>query len=233
MQTAGIVGGIGPESTVDYYRSIVAAYRERKGDGSYPPLIINSIDLQKVLAFVAAGQLEPLTSYLAGEIEKLAAAGADFAVLASNTPHLVFDPLARRSPIPLISIVEVAVVAARARGLKRPGLFGTRSTMQGSFYAKAFDRAGIAVVSPSAAEQTRIHDIYMNELIPGIFRDESRAAMLEIVSTMQAREKVDSLILGGTELPLLLRGHEVPGVPFLDTARLHVERIVAEILRAD
>jgi aspartate racemase len=231
MQTAGIVGGIGPESTVDYYRAIVALYRERKGDGSYPPLIVNSIDLQKLLAFVAAAQLEQLTSYLADEIEKLAAAGADFAVLASNTPHLVFDPLARRSPIPLISIVEVAAAAARSRGLKRPALFGTRSTMQGAFYKQAFERTGMAIVSPSPVEQARIHDIYMNELVPGIFRDESRAAMLEIVSSMRAREKVDGLILGGTELPLLLRGHDAPGVPFLDTARLHVERIVAEMLR--
>jgi aspartate racemase len=233
VQTAGIVGGIGPESTVDYYRAIVALYRERKGDGSYPPLIVNSIDLQKLLAFLAAGQLEPLTSYLADEIEKLAAAGADFAVLASNTPHVVFDPLARRSPIPLISIVEVAVAGARARGLKRPGLFGTRFTMQGGFYPKAFGRAGMEVILPPAPEQARIHDIYMTELVPGIFRDESRAAMLEIISGMQAREKIDGLILGGTELPLLLRGHDAPGAPFLDTAQLHVERIVAEMLRAD
>jgi aspartate racemase len=186
-----------------------------------------------VLAFVAAGELEPLTSYLADEIEKLAAAGADFAVLASNTPHVIYDPLARRSPIPLISIVEVAAAAARARGLGRLGLFGTRFTMQGGFYPRAFERAGMAVISPSAAEQTCIHDIYMSELVPGIFREESRAAMLEIVSSMRAREKIDGLVLGGTELPLLLRGHDVPGVPFLDTARLHVERIVAEMLRAD
>ncbi len=233
MRTAGIVGGIGPESTVDYYRSIIALYRQRKGDGSYPPLIVNSIDLQKLLGFVAAGQLEPLTGYLADAIESLAAAGADFAVLASNTPHVVFDPLARRSPIPLVSIVEVAVAAARARSLKRPGLFGTRFTMQGDFYAKAFERAGIAVIPPSAAEQTRIHDIYMNELIPGIFRDESRAALLEIVSGMRAREKIDGVILAGTELPLLLRGHDAPDVPFLDTAQQHVARIVAEILRTD
>jgi len=233
VQTAGIVGGIGPESTIDYYRAIVALYRSRKGDGSYPPLIVNSIDLQKVLAFVAAGQLEPLTSYLAGAIEKLAAAGADFAVLASNTPHLVFEALARRSPIPLISIVEAAAAAARVRRLKRLGLFGTRSTMQGVFYPQTFERAAMAIVSPSVAEQARIHDIYMNELVLGIFRDESRAALLEIVSSVQAREKIDGLILGGTELPLLLRGHEMPGLPFLDTAWLHVERIVAEMLRGN
>jgi aspartate racemase len=233
VKTAGIVGGIGPESTVDYYRSIVAGYRERNPDGSYPPVVINSIDLQKVLALVAAGALEQLTSYMADAVEKLAAAEADFAVIASNTPHVIFDSLARRSPIPLLSIVEVAVTGARSRGLKRLGLFGTRSTMQGSFYAKAFEQAGIAVLSPSEADQIRIHDIYMNELVPGIFRDESRATILDVVSRMHAREKIHGVILGGTELPLLLRGHELPDVPFLDTAQLHVARIVTEILRAD
>jgi aspartate racemase len=233
VKTAGIVGGIGPESTVDYYRSIVAGYRERNPDGSYPPVIINSIDLQNVVGLVSAGKLEQLTSYVSDAIEKLAAAGADFAVVASNTPHVIFDSLSRRSSIPLISIVEVAVTAARSQGLRRLGLFGTRFTMQGSFYAKAFEHAGIAVLSPSEGDQARIHEIYMNELVPGVFKDESRSTILDVVSRMQAREKIQGLILGGTELPLLLRGHEIPGVPFLDTAQLHVARIVAEILRAD
>jgi aspartate racemase len=227
------VGGIGPESTVDYYRSIVAGYRERNPDGSYPPVLINSIDLQRVLGFVSAGAFEQLTSYVAEAVEKLAAAGADFAVLASNTPHVIFDSLARRASIPLVSIVEAALAGARARGLKRLALFGTRFTMQGSFYASTFGEAGIAVVSPSEADQTRIHDIYMTELVPGVFRDESRTEILDIVLRMQAREKIQGVILGGTELPLLLRGHEMPGAPFLDTAQLHVARIVAEILRAD
>jgi aspartate racemase len=233
VKTAGIVGGIGPESTVDYYRSIVAGYRERNPDGSYPPVIVNSVDLQKVIGFVTAGQLEQLTGYMADAVEALAAAGADFAVLASNTPHVIFESLARRSSIPLVSIVEVAVAGARARGLKRLALFGTRFTMQGTFYATAFEHAGIAVLSPSAADQSRIHQIYMDELVPGIFKDESRATILDVVTRMQAREKIQGVILGGTELPLLLRGHEIPGVPFLDTAQLHVARIVAEILRAD
>src|SRR5215510_1822650 len=124
MKTAGIIGGIGPESTLEYYRLIVALYRERNPNGSYPRLVINSIDLQTMRKLIEANNLPDLTEFLLGEIRKLADAGADFGALSANTPHLVFDALRRRSPIPLISIVEVTCETAKARGLKRLGLFG-------------------------------------------------------------------------------------------------------------
>ena len=117
MKTAGIIGGIGPESTIDYYRAIIAAYRERNRDGSYPSILIDSIDLQRMLE-LAAGDLPQLTEYLAAEVSRLARAGADFALLAANTPHIVFHDLERRSPIPLVSIVEATCEAARRMGLK-------------------------------------------------------------------------------------------------------------------
>src|ERR1700676_2698038 len=98
-------------------------------DGSYPPVLINSIDLKKVLALVNAGALNKLTEYLGAEVVKLARGGADVALLASNTPHLVFEDVQRQSPIPLISIVEAACSAAQAAGLRKVGLFGTRFTM--------------------------------------------------------------------------------------------------------
>src|SRR5215207_7492229 len=89
MKTVGIIGGIGPESTVEYYRSIIAAYRGRKRDGSYPPVIINSIDMTRMLDLIAADELAEVAAYLAGEVRRLARAGADFGVLAANTPHIV------------------------------------------------------------------------------------------------------------------------------------------------
>ena len=128
MKTLGIIGGIAPESTVEYYRLIVALYRERTHDGSYPPLLINSIDLKKLLDLIGALRLADVTEYLLKEVTKLARAGADLGLLASNTPHLVFEDLRRGSPIPLISIVEAACRATRApassvgppRGSERP-----------------------------------------------------------------------------------------------------------------
>lgn len=230
MKTVGIIGGIGPESTIEYYRLIITSYRERKRDGSYPSLLINSIDMKKMLDLIGANELVAVTEYLLGEIRRLAQAGADFAALASNTPHVVFETLDRQSPIPLISIVETACEQAKAMGLKCIGLMGTRFTMQGHFYADVFDREGIALVVPSPDEQTYIHDKYMGELLNGLVIPETRERLLAIVNRLRDEEHIGGLILGGTELPLILGGESGQGIPFLDTTRIHVDCIVAQML---
>ena len=230
MKTLGIVGGIAPESTVDYYRSIIAAYRELKPGGSYPPIIINSIDLQKMLALVEMGAHEELTRYLLEEIHRLARAGADFALLASNTPHLVFDELQRLAPIPLISIVEAACQAAKDLGITKAGLLGTSFTMRAQFYAQVFSREGIIVVVPNPQEQAWVHDKYMNELVKAKFLPETREGLLEIINRMKEEEGIDGVILGGTELPLLLRMVTGTGLSFLNTTEIHVRRAVSEML---
>jgi aspartate racemase len=230
MKIAGLVGGIAPASTIDYYRAIVALGRERSGDGSYPPVLIDSIDLQRMLRLVA-GDPRGLTDYLAAEIERLARAGADFAALASNTPHVVFDDLARRSPIPLVSIVEAACAAATASGARRLGLLGTRFTMEGRFYPEVFSRAGLTLVAPPPDELALVHERYMGELVNGVFRPETRAEVIGVVARLRARDGVDAVVLAGTELPLLLRDAPAP-VPWLDTTQLHVRAIVDRMLEA-
>src|SRR5438132_6261586 len=126
MKTLGIIGGVGPESTIDYYSTIIARYRERKPDGSYPSFFINSIDLKKMVDLITANDLAGVSQYLLDEIRKLAGAGADFALIAANSPHIVFDDVQRQSPIPLLSIVEATCEAAKVMGLKRVALIGTR-----------------------------------------------------------------------------------------------------------
>jgi aspartate racemase len=126
MKVAGIIGGIAPESTIEYYRLIVAAYCERLGDGSFPVLLINSIGMQKMLGLIAAEALSVLTEYLLREINKLARAGAEFGLLDSNTPHVVFAELRQRTPLLLLSLIVAACVATQALGLKRVSLIGTR-----------------------------------------------------------------------------------------------------------
>ena len=231
MKTIGIIGGIGPESTIEYYRSLIAMYRQQKPDGSYPPIIVNSINLTHLLALIAAGELDTLTEYLAGEVQKLAAAGADFGLLASNTPHMVFDEIARRSPIPLISIVEATCADATARGLKKLGLFGSRFTMQGHFYRDVFARAGMSLVTPEPDEQLYIHEKYMGELVDGIIKAETRERLLMIADQLIERANIDGLILGGTELPLILRNATHRGVPLLNTSEIHVKAALAELLK--
>jgi aspartate racemase len=230
MKTLGVVGGIAPESTVEYYRLLIARYRAQKPDGSYPQIIINSIDLNKMLGMVAANETSLLIEYLTGEVRKLAQAGADFGLLASNTPHIVFDEVRQRSPIPLVSIVESACNVAKNSGFKRVGLFGTRFTMQGRFYPEVFSRAGINIVVPKAAEQDYIHDKYMNELVAAKFLDDTRAGLLEIANRLKKESQIEALILGGTELPLILRDSGETGIPFLDTTRIHVEAAIAQML---
>ena len=230
MKTIGIIGGTAPASTIEYYRLIVAAYRERTRDGSYPPILINSIDMKKMLDLIGADRLAEVTRYLLDEIGKLARAGADLGLLASNTPHIVFDDLQRQSPFPLVSIVEAACEAAHALGLGRVGLFGTRFTMQGRFYPEVFSRQGIVLSVPAPDDQAYIHDKYMGELVHGVFRPETREQLLAIVDRLKKKDGIQGLILGGTELPLILGDVADTGIPFLDTTRIHVERAVARML---
>ncbi len=230
MKTVGLIGGVGPESTIEYYRFIIEAYRERKQDDSYPSIIINSVDVNKYVGLATANRFDTFADELAVEIERLARAGADFAALAANTPHIAFDELARRSTIPLLSIVEATCDKTRSLDLQRVALLGTRFTMQGGFYQDVFARAGIDLVVPNDEEQAYIHQKYIGELLKNIFADETRAGLLSIVDQLRERHHVDAVILGGTELPLILRDAERDEVKFLDTTKIHVEKIVERLL---
>lgn len=230
MKTLGIIGGIAPESTIAYYRLLVDSYRPKDPARNYPSLIINSINLKRVVGLMETNALADLTEYLLQEVRRLTNAGADFGLLASNTPHIVFDDLRRQSPIPLISIVEAARDAAKVLRLNRLGLFGTRFTMQARFYPEVFARDGMTLVTPNGKEQDYIHDIYMRELINGIFLPETCERLLQIVERMKNEENIHGLILGGTELPLILRDETYNKIPLLDTARIHVEQAVTQLL---
>src|SRR5271167_4248395 len=230
MMTVGIVGGIGPESTIEYYRSIIAGYRRLRPDGSSPAILINSLDVNNLLDWMGANRLSEVTDYLANALQKLARAGADFGIIAANTPHIVFDDVQRRSPIPLSSIVEAACAEAQRRGIRRAGLLGTRFTVQASFYPDVFSRQGIAVVVPNGEEQAYIHEKYVGELLKDVFLPSTRERLLEIIHRMKEQEQIQGVILGGTELPLLLREDTASGIPLLDTTQIHVQAVVEELL---
>jgi len=225
-----MIGGLGPESTLDYYQRIIALYRERMRDGHYPEFVIVSVDLRKGLDFMDASDLSGMADYLLEGISKLERTGADFGIISANTPHIVFDEIAPRSPIPLFSIVEATCAAAKAENLNRLALFGTRYTMQADFYQKVFARENIELVVPEPDDQDYIHHKYMNELVLGKFLPETRAGLLAIVDRMKSTSDIDGVILAGTELPLILRAPDHKGIPFLDTTKIHVEAAVAEML---
>ena len=177
-----------------------------------------------------AGRFDHLADYLSGGIDSLFRAGAGFGFIAANTPHLVFDQVQRRSPIPLLSIVRATSHQAKSLGLTKVGLFGTGFTMRASLYSEEFQRAGIAMVRPNEAEQEYIHKKYIGELLKNQFMPETRKEILSIAHRMNNQEGVEALVLAATELPLLLRGSEYDGIEYLDTTVIHVEAIVNELL---
>jgi aspartate racemase len=228
-KTLGLIGGTGPESTIEYYRLLVTKYRQQ-ADGNAPPLIINSVNLKRLIEWMNAGELSQVADYLASEIDKLRRAGADLGALTANTPHIVFDELRERSAIPLVSIVEATCDHAQGMGLHSAALFGTRFTMQAPFYPTTFSRSNVRLVLPNNDEQNYIHEIYFGELLKDVFLPETRDKLLAIADAMKTRDGVQAIILAGTELPLLIKDQEHNGMPLLDTTRIHVDRLIAEML---
>ena len=229
-RSVGLVGGLGPESTIDYYRRILERWAQIH-PSSAPSIVIDSLDVQYGLHLVATDRTT-LVEYLLGSINRLAGAGVDFVAITANSPHIVFDELAARSPVPLLSIVETCAEEARRRGLRRLLLLGTRFTMEAPFYYDVFARRGIEVVRLEDADRTWVHDRYVQELLVGDFRSETRDRFAALVERLKLTENADGVILGGTELPLLLTSPIIADLPVLDTTALHVAAIVERLLQA-
>jgi aspartate racemase len=227
VATVGLVGGLGPESTIDYYRRILDAWA-RHDPTTAPSIVIDSLDVRRALRLVDSDR-PALIEYLLASLRRLAGAGVDFAAMTANTPHIVFDELAARSPVPLLSIVEVCADEARRRGLRRLALLGTRFTMEGPFYPEVCARYGVAVVSPNDRDRAWVHERYVGELLNGEFRDETRQGVIALVGRLRDEAGIDGVVLGGTELPLLLRTAVIADIPALDTTALHVDAIVKRL----
>lgn len=218
MKRIGILGGISHESTAKYYELIHEKYYRLKGDYHYPEVIVYSLDFQRFTDYENQGDMEGYVGYIMEGIHALERAGADLIVMAANSPHAVFEEAERRSGVPMISIAEVTARKAREAGMKRLLLTGIKFTMRSGFYQRVCERHGLEVITPTMEEQDRIDGIVFDELVVGVFRDESRQELLGIIDGYE----VDGVILGCTELPLILN-QEDTDTPLLDTLELHVE----------
>jgi aspartate racemase len=232
MKTLGIVGGLGPESTLDYYRAIQERFHKRNPGAGDPPLVITSLNSDRMRAYFAAWDLVAITDWLVAEVERLTRAGADFGLIAANTPHIVFPEVQARCSLPLVSIVEATCDKAVALGLERVGLLGTKFTMRERFFPDVFEPHAIQIYVPDTQEQEFVHEKYFSELFVGVFREETRSALAAVARKLIERERIQGLILGGTELPSILRDAPDLGIPLLDTTKIHVERAVEGILSA-
>ncbi len=231
MKKIGIIGGIGPESTVDYYKLIIAPFHKRP-DLGYPEIIIYSANLSSLMKILEANDLERLADWLLDKVLALQRAGAEFAVIGSNTPHVVFERVSPRSPIPMLSIVEETRKNAQKRGLKKLGLLGTRFTMESDFFKKSFEENNMTVVVPEKEDRDLIHHRLFSEIELGIIKDSTREELLSIVKKLINMHSIDGLVLGCTELPLILDKEEF-GIPFLNTTAIHAESIVSFCLEKE
>lgn len=230
MKKFGMIGGTGPEATVDYYQSIIAKYQEKTGDPeSLPELLIHSINMYKIFGMLENNQTQELTDYLVEAVGVLEKGGAEFAVLTANTAHIVFDAVQQRTKIPLISIVEESAQAADTMKLGKIGLLGTKFTMENDFFQQVFNSRQKEIVVPTQQEQDLIHQKIVDELEKGVVKGDTKEAFLKIVSRMAEEDGIEGVILGCTELPMLIKPED-SAILQLNTTEIHVEAIVAAML---
>lgn len=233
MKKVGILGGLGPEATVAYYRGIIAGVQERRGTKTFlPEMTINSINMYHMFQLMEQPDSRPVVDYLAQGVEGLTHAGADFAVMCGNTPHRFFQQVQQQVSIPMLSMVTTSVEQAKKQGFHRLGLLGTKFTMQGDFFKAPFQQAGIEIVVPSAEQQTFVHQKIVSELENGIVKETTRQALVQIVTEMATAQHIEGIVLGCTELPLILNEASV-SMPALDIAQIHIDAIVDQICNPD
>ena len=227
MKKIGLVGGLGPEATVLYYEGMVREAQKRFGRKYFPYLVINSVNAFEMMPMLDAKDFDTLSKWLLGHLRVLADAGAELAGIASNTPHIVFSQIESKSPIPLIPIMRGPVEGAKKRKYSKVLLIGTRFAMESGFYQKAFEESDTELLIPEEPDRERIHRIILDELIYGVIKAETRNALFDIVRRMADKTALDAVILGCTELPLIMKPEDSDW-PFLNTTQLHIETLVRE-----
>jgi aspartate racemase len=226
MKRIGIVGGLGPEATIYYYKEIINAFKDENGSLNYPEIIIYSVNMSVFIGLMTEKKYDMAVELLLDKINSLKAAGAEFAVLSANTPHMLFELIKKSSTLPLISIVEATRDECLRLGLRKPGLFGTGFTMNGTFYQEVFSHMDLPVILPDEVDKEKINYKLFSEIELGIFKDETRQMLVKTIDKMVKNKQIDSLILGCTEFPLILNQPEYAGIPMLNTTKIHVDAIV-------
>lgn len=229
MKKLGLVGGMGPESTIPYYHDIVYGVQNRIRNNFFPNLTIESVNVFDVLRLCNEQKYDELTNYLMQAIKSLTASGADFIALSANTPHIVFDRLQKQSTVPLVSIVEATCNETIRLNIQRIGLLGTIFTMTEDFFKKPFYNSNIEIITPTKEEMEYINSKITSELELGIIKENTLQGFQKIIKRMQQEDNIKAIILGCTELPLLLND-EVSPIPCLDTMKIHIKLLIDMIV---
>ena len=226
IKKIGILGGMSYESTIKYYDLILQNYYNSYNDYNYPEILIYSLNFQKVIDYELGNDKPKYVDYLMRGINSLQKGGADFIIMAANSPHAVYDDLIQKANLPILSIVEATAEKALEMGLNKLLLIGIKFTMQSSFYQRIFENSNMQVITPEDIEQDLIDQIIFDELVIGKFKNESKQKLLEIIQNYE----VDGVILGCTELPLIFHKNDT-SIKLLDTIKIHVEAALKFAMR--
>lgn len=225
MKKIGLIGGLGPESTLDYYKGIIEGFKSTYDETGYPEMAIESCNIKEMLSYSEQDRWDLISNLLVQKFELLKQSGCDFGVIASNTPHKVFNEVKGRTTLPLLSIIEVTRDYAASKGLKKVLLLGTKYTMTSDFYQKVFNKKQIELVVPSTEDIDYLHDKIFSELEFGIIKPDTKNRFISITNTEADKQNCDGAIMGCTELPLIIKENEVK-TNYLDTTAIHIQKII-------
>ena len=226
MKTIGLIGGTTPESTRIYYELLIEGARQPGGDPlENPEIVIYSINLTELVQIQRTGERRDVVRFLARVAERLEAAGAEVAALTANTPHAYLEELRAESPLPFVSIVTATRDAAAERGLKKALLLGTRTTVEAEMYPSEFAESEIEIVRPDEPERQFLDETIYNDLALGRVTPEIRQRYLDVCSRHIEEDGIDSVILGCTEIPLVISQDDLE-IPVLDTTVTHAAAIL-------
>ena len=225
MKKIGLVGGTGPESTLMYYKELNARIDQLTGGREMPDLSIESVNFHKAWELVTTAQYDVLADYIAEKIKHLAAGGAEVVSLTAATMHIVYDKLSEKVDTPLVSIPGAVSEACVDRGYHRVGLLGTIFTMEQDYMKKPLREAGIEVCIPEKEDRELIAKRIYEELERGIVKDTTLAEFQKIIEKMRTENGIEAVILGCTELPLLLNPDNCP-LPCLDSVEIHIQKLI-------
>jgi aspartate racemase len=232
MQVIGLIGGLSWESSIEYYRLINQAVRERLGGVHSAECVLYSFDFEAIEELQHRGDWDELSRRMTMAGTRLREAGADFLVICSNTMHKTAGTLAAATGLPILHIADPTAAAVKRAGLQTVGLLGTRFTMEEDFYRLRLEREhGLRVFIPDAEARAAVHHIIYTELVAGIIRPESRQVYAEIIGGLK-QAGADGIILGCTEISLLVHPEHVD-LPLFDTTALHAEAAVERALAFD
>ena len=221
MRKIGLVGGTSPESTLYYYKKYLEISREKFGPYVYPELIIYSINFKEFIH--NPNGWEGRKEILVNAAKALERAGAEIVALTANTPHIVFPDVQKSVNVPMVSIIDALIEEMGKRGVKKVLLLGTKTTMTADFYKNALREAGFDVVTPSEEEIERLDRIIKEELMFENFA--SRNWVVELINRYIEREGIEGVILGCTELPLIIKPGDVKAEVF-DTVEIHMRKLI-------